>query len=57
MDVAVKTSRDKSMADVSRQRGDQDGSERGGGGGCGRYALVSTVSPATGRLFLSAGLI
>lgn len=25
--VAVKTSRDKSMADVSRQRGDRDGSE------------------------------
>ena len=27
VDVAVKTSRDKSMADVSRQRGDQDGNE------------------------------
>lgn len=30
----------------------------GGGRGCGgRYALVSTVSSATGRLFLSTGLI
>lgn len=50
VDVAVKTSRDKSMADVSRQSGGRRGES-------GRYALVSTVNSATGRLFLSARLI
>lgn len=55
--------RDKSMADVSRQRergcvtrGGREGT-RGEAGAGGRYALVSTVSSATGRLFLSTGLI
>lgn len=55
--------RDKSMADVSRQRergcvarGGREGA-RGEAGAGGRYTLVSTVSSATGRLFLSTGLI
>lgn len=41
------------MADVSRQRGDREWQQGRGGGGCGRYALVSTVSPATSFVLVS----